>query len=297
MGKTRQIRLPGLDDEMEPSASTAAPPPPVQVACANDESERTSEAIDDAEVPPAEPVEPSDVANGALPNLHGKTVYIVDAYSLIFQVFHAMPKMTSPRGEPVDGRVRLHARHVHLARAEEARLSVRGVRPRPGRRFATSCTSTTKQHRSEMPDGSGAADSATFAACWRPGHSRARVRSVRGRRLLATLARVTDEARRRVLPGHGRQGLPAAHHRPREDLQHPQEPGRIDAAALQDDWGIRPDQVVDFQALVGDSVDNIPGVPLIGPKIAGELLAEVRHAGRACWPTPTSCPKASARRT
>ena len=45
-----------------------------------------------------------------------------------------------------------------------------------------------------------------------------------------------------------------------------------DAAALKEDWQIRPDQVVDFQALVGDSVDNVPGVPLIGPKIAGEYL-------------------------
>ena len=45
-----------------------------------------------------------------------------------------------------------------------------------------------------------------------------------------------------------------------------------DAAALKADWGIRPEQVVDFQALVGDSVDNVPGVPLIGPKIAGEYL-------------------------
>ncbi|MBL8965312.1 MAG: DNA polymerase I, partial [Phycisphaerae bacterium] len=47
-----------------------------------------------------------------------------------------------------------------------------------------------------------------------------------------------------------------------------------DAAALAAEWGVRPDQVVDFQALVGDKVDNVPGVPLIGPKVAGELLAK-----------------------
>ena len=38
------------------------------------------------------------------------------------------------------------------------------------------------------------------------------------------------------------------------------------------DWGIRPDQVVDYLSLVGDAADNVPGVPLIGPKIASELL-------------------------
>src|SRR5262249_10901602 len=46
----------------------------------------------------------------------------------------------------------------------------------------------------------------------------------------------------------------------------------FDAAALREDWGIGPDQVVDFQALVGDKVDNVPGVAGIGPKTARQLL-------------------------
>jgi DNA polymerase-1 len=46
----------------------------------------------------------------------------------------------------------------------------------------------------------------------------------------------------------------------------------MDKEALADDWGVRPEQVVDFQTLVGDPVDNIPGIPLIGPKLARELL-------------------------
>ncbi len=50
-------------------------------------------------------------------------------------------------------------------------------------------------------------------------------------------------------------------------------------------WGIRPEQVVDFQSLVGDKVDNVPGVPLIGPKIARELL-ETTARWTKCSPTP-----------
>ncbi|HMC12308.1 MAG TPA: DNA polymerase I, partial [Pirellulaceae bacterium] len=48
----------------------------------------------------------------------------------------------------------------------------------------------------------------------------------------------------------------------------------FDAVTLQGVWGIRPDQVVDFQALVGDPTDNIPGVAGIGPKNAQELLTK-----------------------
>lgn len=48
----------------------------------------------------------------------------------------------------------------------------------------------------------------------------------------------------------------------------------IDANALLSDWGVRPDQVIDFQALVGDSVDNVPGVPGVGPKTAAKWLQQ-----------------------
>lgn len=48
----------------------------------------------------------------------------------------------------------------------------------------------------------------------------------------------------------------------------------LDAAGVVADWGVRPDQVIDFQALVGDSVDNIPGVPGIGSKTAAKWLQE-----------------------
>lgn len=48
----------------------------------------------------------------------------------------------------------------------------------------------------------------------------------------------------------------------------------LDAEALVKDWGVRPEQVIDFQALVGDSVDNVPGVPGVGPKTAAKWLQQ-----------------------
>ncbi|MBY0513977.1 MAG: DNA polymerase I, partial [Gemmataceae bacterium] len=49
---------------------------------------------------------------------------------------------------------------------------------------------------------------------------------------------------------------------------------QIDAAWLMTEWGVRPEQVVDFQALVGDAVDNVPGVPGVGPKTAAKWLQQ-----------------------
>ena len=48
----------------------------------------------------------------------------------------------------------------------------------------------------------------------------------------------------------------------------------IDAAKLMVDWGVKPEQVIDFQSLVGDSVDNVPGVMGVGPKTAAKWLQQ-----------------------
>ncbi|WPX95944.1 DNA polymerase I [Candidatus Bandiella euplotis] len=48
----------------------------------------------------------------------------------------------------------------------------------------------------------------------------------------------------------------------------------IDYAAVEEKYGIRPNQMVDYLALIGDSSDNIPGVKNVGPKTAAKLLAE-----------------------
>lgn len=47
---------------------------------------------------------------------------------------------------------------------------------------------------------------------------------------------------------------------------------RLNAAGVAEHFGVRPEQLADFLALTGDSVDNIPGVPGIGPKTAAALL-------------------------
>ena len=47
-----------------------------------------------------------------------------------------------------------------------------------------------------------------------------------------------------------------------------------DIEDLKTEWGIRPDQVVDFQSLMGDAVDGVPGVPQVGPKTATTLIQE-----------------------
>ena len=55
--------------------------------------------------------------------------------------------------------------------------------------------------------------------------------------------------------------------------------GKLDSdAAVLDKFGVRADQIVDYLALMGDTVDNIPGVPKCGPKTAAKWLASTARS-------------------
>ena len=54
----------------------------------------------------------------------------------------------------------------------------------------------------------------------------------------------------------------------------------LDSDGVMAKFGVRPEQIVDFLALTGDSVDNVPGVTKCGPKTAAKWLAEYGIAGR-----------------
>ena len=88
----RQQRLPGLDLPDDPSETSADRP----ATGATGQPQPTDSAVPDP------PQEPAAVAELPPNGLAGKTVYVVDANSLIFQVFYALPDMTSTSGEPVN---------------------------------------------------------------------------------------------------------------------------------------------------------------------------------------------------
>ncbi|QDS99675.1 DNA polymerase I [Adhaeretor mobilis] len=250
----RQASLPGMDDESRVAASVEPSRESGKLA-----AQQQAISADRAE-------------NNASPFGPEWTVYAIDSHSLIFQVFHAMhgSDLTSPQGEPV-GAVYGFARDMLQLLERKSPTALVCAFDLPGPTFRHDMYDKYKADRSEMPDelrsqipkirelvnamGIPVLDSAGFEAD----------------DVLATLARLCDEAGAKcsIVTGDKdcRQLITdnVSVYNIRKDQDYT-------AVELFGDWGIRPDQVVDFQALVGDKVDNVPGVPLIGPKIAMELL-------------------------
>jgi DNA polymerase-1 len=258
----QQRTLPGLDQD-RPSTHGAAEGTEsegiVSVPSAGGQilqNPATSAAACD---PPQQPVD-----------IKGWRVFIVDAHSLIFQVFHALPEMSSPRGEQV-GAVYGFVRDMLYLIEEKQPDALICAFDLSGPTFRNQMYEAYKAERGEMPDELVGqipkiervlgAMSIPVLAC----------EGFEADDVLATVARLCDEAGANCFLVTGdkdcRQLITdrVAVYNIRKDQV-------FDAAALRAEWGVGPDQVVDFQALVGDKVDNIPGVPGIGPKTAQSLL-------------------------
>jgi len=265
MSKSRQIRLPGLEADPEPVSSAVADPAPASACKFPDTPAMDVGSIEH----PAEPVEGRPV-----PDLNGKWVYVVDAYSLIFQVFHALSRseMTSPRGEPT-GAIFGFARDMMYLIDEKRADYLLAAFDVSGPTFRDELFTAYKEHRSEMPSELAPQITNIRRLLAALGIPILECEGFEADDVLATVARIVEQAGGRCLLVTGdkdcRQLISD-----RVGVYNIRKDQVMDVAALKEEWGIAPEQVVDFQTLVGDSVDNIPGVPLVGPKVACEWLGK-----------------------
>ncbi len=265
--RSQQRSLPGLEKEASPSRPNASSSPATAtksaVALANSACRPRLE-------PPSSDEDETCAPQPQAVDIKGWNVYIVDAHSLIFQVFHALPEMSSQRGEQV-GAVFGFVRDMLYLIEEKKPDALICAFDLSGPTFRDELFEAYKAERGGMPDelvGQIPKIERVLEALAIP------ILTCQGFEaddVLATLARICDEAGANCFVVTGdkdcRQLITD-----RVAVYNIRKNQVFDAAALRQEWGVGPDQVVDFQALVGDTVDNVPGVPGIGPKTAQALL-------------------------
>jgi DNA polymerase-1 len=248
--RTHQTSLPGMEDPAREEAAASVPAP----------------------APKAPAPEAPLLAAEPVTSLAGQSVYVVDSHSLIYQVFHALPEMTSPRGEPVGAVYGFVRDMLFLLESKQPDILLCAF-DLPGKTFRHTLYDAYKADRSEMPEALRPQIPAIRQLLDAMGIPTIDYDDHEADDVLATIARQCRELSGTCYVVTGdkdcRQLIT-----PEVQIYNIRKNDNYDATSLEGDWGIRPDQVVDFQSLVGDSVDNVPGVPLIGPKIAGELLRQ-----------------------
>ena len=203
-------------------------------------------------------------------SLEGKTVYVVDSFALIYQVFYAMPNFSSPDGQPV-GAVHGFIRDMaDIIERQQPDFLVCAF-DAPGDTFRHEIYDQYKATRDPMPDDLRSQIPTIRRILDAMAIPSPELAGYEADDLLATIAREVEERGGSCLlvtsDKDCRQLITE-----KVQIYNIRKDTVYDEGSLLETWGIRPEQVVDFQSLVGDSVDNIPGVPQIGPKTARELL-------------------------
>ncbi|MEO5622355.1 MAG: 5'-3' exonuclease H3TH domain-containing protein, partial [Dokdonella sp.] len=196
---------------------------------------------------------------------------LIDGSSYLYRAFHALPPLTNAAGEPTGAlfgvvnmlRATLKARPDYAAFVVDA----------PGPTFRDDLYAPYKANRSAMPDDLRAQIEPLLLIVGALGFPILRVDGVEADDVIGTLAQRAIGNGIDVTVSTGDKDF-AQLVVPGIVLVNTMTNSRLDEAGVMERFGVRPEQIVDYLALMGDSVDNIPGVDKCGPKTAAKWLAE-----------------------
>ncbi|HMA90107.1 MAG TPA: DNA polymerase I [Burkholderiales bacterium] len=209
---------------------------------------------------------------------------LVDGSSYLYRAFHALPELKSPRGEPTGA---IYGVLNMLRRlAADYKAGARAcVFDSKGKTFRDVEYPEYKAHRPPMPDDLAAQIEPLKEAIQALGWPVLTIEGVEADDVIATLAEQAKRRGWRCVISTGDKDL-AQLVGEGVTLVNTMSNETLDAPAVQAKFGVTPERIVDYLALVGDTVDNVPGVPKVGPKTAAKWIAQygslegvMAHAG------------------
>lgn len=201
-----------------------------------------------------------------------KTINLIDGYGYVFRAYYALPPMTDPKGTPVGavfGFCRMLLNLIEKHKNEP--LAV--VFDSGGKNHRHKLYPAYKSHRPPAPEDLIPQFPLVRDVCQALGVFMIEMPGQEADDLIATYARLAKKegyAVNIVSSDKDLMQLVNDH----VTMYDPMKNKTIDHAGVVEKFGVPPDQVIDVQALMGDSADNIPGIPGVGPKTATELIKE-----------------------
>lgn len=197
---------------------------------------------------------------------------LVDGSSYLYRAFHALPPLTNKQGTPT-GAVYGVLRMVRKLIDEEQPDYVAVIFDAKGKTFRHDMYKQYKANRPPMPDDLRVQIEPLHQLIEALGIPLLSIDNVEADDVIGTLATYANKKNHRVLISTGDKDM-AQLVNERVTLINTMNDSRMDIAGVNEKFGIGPNQVIDYLALMGDKVDNIPGVPGVGPKTAVKWLQQ-----------------------
>ncbi len=200
------------------------------------------------------------------------TLYLIDGSSYLFRAFHALPALSTSKEEPTGAMFGVANMIRALVREREPAL-IAVVFDAPGKTFRHRLYPEYKATRPPMPDDLRVQIQPLKDLLEAMGLPLLSVPDVEADDVIGTLVTRAREAGHEVVVSTSDKDL-AQLVTPGVTLINTMSNTTLDEAGVEEKFGVRPERIIDYLALVGDSSDNVPGVPKCGPKTAAKWLAQ-----------------------
>ncbi|MFT5209604.1 MAG: DNA polymerase-1 [Flavobacterium sp.] len=200
-----------------------------------------------------------------------KPLILVDGSSYLFRAFHALPNLMSTKGANT-GAIRGVISMIKKLMRDYTDCHIAVVFDAKGKTFRNDLYPEYKANRAKMPD--------ELREQIAPIHNIIRLmglpliikEGVEADDVIGTLAKQAGDAGQKVVISTGDKDMAQLVNK-EVSLINTMTDTAMDVDGVIEKFGVRPDQIIDYLALVGDTADNIPGVPKCGPKTAVKWLA------------------------
>jgi DNA polymerase I len=201
-----------------------------------------------------------------------KHLVLVDGSSYLYRAFHAMPSLSNSKGMPTGAAYGItNMLRRLLADYDPSHLAV--VFDAKGKTFRDDLYAEYKATRPPMPDAMRQQLDSIRALVTALGMPLLEVPGVEADDVIGTLARQGEKCGFDITVSTGDKDM-AQLVDDAITLVNTMDNSRLDPDGVQNKFGVSPDQMIDYLTLVGDSVDNVPGVPKVGPKTAVKWLQQ-----------------------
>ena len=197
---------------------------------------------------------------------------LVDGSSFLFRAYHAIPPLTNPKGEPTNAIYGV-SNMLRKLIADYQSEYITVVFDAPGKTFRNDLYDQYKAHRPPMPDDLRVQIEPLHQLIQAMGLPLIMEPGVEADDVLGALAQHAAGQGFSVIISTGDKDM-AQLVTDQITLENTMTNTRMDIQGVIDKFGVKPEQIVDYLALMGDSSDNIPGVPKVGPKTAAKWLEQ-----------------------